>query len=192
MEIETFFQKINRYTRLTLEAKQEWSDLLKQRVYKRGEYLVSVGQIPKKVAFVTKGLFSQYYITKAGETVIKYFFQEGRIAGSIPAILTGSRSLFTIEALENSSVLEYDFLKFKQLVSRYPDVAEFYINYMEQHWIIEKEPLEIAMKNNTAAEQYDEFLKKYPDLVKRLKKHHIASYLGITPTQLSRIFGYSR
>lgn len=58
---------------------------------------------------------------------------------------------------------------------------------MEVHWIIEKEPLEISLRHFDAKVRYEEFLKKYPQLVKRLKKHHIASYLGITPTQLSRI-----
>jgi CRP-like cAMP-binding protein len=192
MNTEPFFQKINNYTNLTAKAKEEWAALLNQRTYKKGEYFISVGQIPKKVAFVLEGLFSQYHITDGGETVIKYFFPEGRITGSIPATITGTKSLFAIVALEDSIVLEYDFHAFKKLVLKYADVAEFYINYMERHWVIEKEPLEIAMKNDTAAKQYSDFLKRYPDLVKRLKKHHIASYLGITPTQLSRIFGYSK
>jgi hypothetical protein len=66
--------------------------------------------------------------------------------------------------------------------------SDFYIAYNELHWIIEKEPLEIAFRTETSAKRYDDFLKKYPNLVKRLKKQHISSYLGITPTQLSRIF----
>lgn len=192
MNSEIFFQKVNEYTNLTNEAKQEWLGLLKKKEYLKGDYFISFGQIPKKVAFVENGLFSQCFITEAGNTTIKYFFAEGRILGSIPATLTKTESLFSIVALENSTVLEYDFHEFKKLVLKYPDVAEFYINYMERHWIIEKEPFEVAMKNETAANQYSNFLKKYPDLVKRLKKHHIASYLGITPTQLSRIFGYNK
>lgn len=192
MNSEIFFQKVNEYTNLTSEAKQEWLGLLKKKKYLKGDYFISFGQIPKKVAFVENGLFSQCFITEAGNTTIKYFFAEGRILGSIPATLTKTESLFSIVALENSTVLEYDFHEFKKLVLKYRDVAEFYINYMERHWIIEKEPFEVAMKNETAAIQYSNFLKKYPDLVKRLKKHHIASYLGITPTQLSRIFAYHK
>ena len=161
-------------------------------MYAKGEHFIAVGQIPRKVAFVVKGLFSQYYIADNGTAIIKYFFPEGRIAGSIPATLTKTASLFAIEALEDTTVLEYDYNEFKKLTSAFSDIAGFYIKYIEQHWIIDKEPLEIVMKNDSAAKQYSDFLKKYPDLVKRLKKHHIASYLGITPTQLSRIFGYSK
>jgi CRP-like cAMP-binding protein len=187
MESEVFFQKIKTYTMLTTEAELAWKELLKEKRYSKGQYFISVGQAPKKVAFVVKGLFSQYYIADDGTSIITYFFPEGRIAGSIPAMLTKTESLFAIEALEDTRVLEYDYHEFKKLVSTYKDIATFYIKYIEQHWIIEKEPLEVAVRNDTAAKQYNEFLRKYPELVRRLKKHQIASYLGITPTQLSRI-----
>jgi CRP-like cAMP-binding protein len=188
MKIDKFFQKINTYVPLGSEAITAWSTLLKEKTYTKGEDFIRTGQVPRKVAFIVKGLFSQYYITHEGDTVIKYFFPEGRIAGSIPATLTRSESLFTITALEDTTVLEYDFQEFKKLVATHKDIAAFYIRYMEQHWIIDKEPYEVSLRNDSAKVRYDEFLDKYPELVKRLKKHHIAAYLGITPTQMSRIF----
>jgi len=188
MNTEQFFEKIRTYTDLSAEAGEAWSALLKEKTYRRGENFISTGKVPKNVAFVTKGLFSQYYITDNGDMVIKYFFPEGAIAGSIPATLTRSESLFTITALEDTTVIEYNFHEFKQLVTTHRDIAEFYIRYMERHWVIDKEPYEISLRNDSAKTRYEEFLKRYPELVKRLKKHHIAAYLGITPTQLSRIF----
>jgi CRP-like cAMP-binding protein len=188
MNTAPFFEKINTYHPISTEAEVAWTQLMRLKSYKRGAHLVSEGDTPKKVAFVLKGLFSQYYITDKGDTVIKYFFPEGRIAGSIPATLTQSKSIFTIEAVEDTTVLEYNFHEFKKLAAIYQDIAAFYIRYMEQHWVIDKEPLEIVLRTDSAAKRYDDFIKKYPTLVKRLKKHHIASYLGITPTQLSRIF----
>jgi len=183
-----FFQKIRNYGPITIESENDWAALLNEKVYHKGDDFLRIGQIPRKVAFIVKGLFAQYYISDNGDTVIKYFFPEGRIAGSIPATLTKTESLFTITALEDTHVLEYDYHEFKKLVSKHRDIADFYIRYMEQHWIIEKEPYEISLRYDAAKIRYDEFLQKYPDLVKRLKKHHIAAYLGITPTQLSRIF----
>ncbi len=188
MNTDTFFKKIRSYTNLSPEAERAWTEILRKKEYHKGDCFISTGQVPQKVAFVCEGLFSQYYITDNGDTVIKYFFPEGRITGSIPATLTKSQSLFTIEAIEHTTVLEYNFHEFKKLVSAYPDVADFYIRYMEQHWIIEKEPYEISLRSDSARIRYDEFISKYPGLAKRLKKHHIAAFLGVTPTQLSRIF----
>jgi CRP-like cAMP-binding protein len=183
-----FFKKIRGYHAISDEAESAWARLLQQKIYKKGENFISEGQKPRKIAFVCKGLFSQFYIADTGDTVIKYFFPEGRLAASVSAMLNNTSSIFTITAIENTAVLEYDFLEFKKLFIPYPDIASFYIKYIELHWIIEKEPLEISLRNDTAKIRYEEFLNKYPNLVKRLKKHHIASFLGITPTQLSRIF----
>jgi CRP-like cAMP-binding protein len=188
MNTDLFFQKIRTYYNISVETESAFKNLLRFKKYDKNENFVSLGQQPKKVAFVLNGLFSQNYITEEGNVVIKYFFPEQRLAASLSAMLAGKPSMFYITAIEESTVIEYDFFEFKKLFIQFPDLALFYISYTELHWIIEKEPLEVTFRTETAAKRYDDFLQKYPNLVKRLKKHHIASYLGITPTQLSRIF----
>jgi CRP-like cAMP-binding protein len=189
-EINTalFFKKIRTYYGISIEAELAWTKLLRPKIYKKGENFINEGQKPRKVAFVVKGLFSQYYTADNGDIIIKYFFPEERLAASVSAMLSNAPGIFTITAIEETTVLEYDFFEFKKLFTAHPDIALFYIRYIELHWIIEKEPLEISFRADTAKTRYDELLTKYPKLVKRLKKHHIASFLGITPTQLSRIF----
>lgn len=183
-----FFQKIKTYADLSPQAEAAWAALLRENTYQKGDNFITEGQTPKKVAFIVNGLLYQYYTAENGDMVVKYFFPENRIAGSITATLTQSPSNFTIKALEDTAVLEYNFMEFKKLAAIYPQIAAFYIRYMEQHWIIEKEPYEVSLRYESAKTNYDNFLRKYPGLVKRLQKQHIAAYLGITPTQLSRIF----
>lgn len=55
-------------------------------------------------------------------------------------------------------------------------LLSFYILYLERHWIIDKEPYEVSLLSDSAKVRYADFLRKYPDLVKRLKKHHIAIF----------------
>jgi CRP-like cAMP-binding protein len=188
MSHDVFFKKIKTYTELSPQAEAAWAALLRENTYKKGDNFITEGQTPKKVAFIVNGLMYQYFAAENGDMVVKYFFPENRIAGSMTATLTQSPGNFTIKALEDTNVLEYNFMEFKKLVAIYPDIAAFYIRYMEQHWIIEKEPYEVSLRYDSAKTNYDNFLRKYPGLVKRLKKQHIAAYLGITPTQLSRIF----
>ena len=142
MHTASFFKKIRSYYPISELAELAWTKLLQEKTYKKGENFITEGQKPKKVAFVSKGLFSQYYIADNGDTVIKYFFPEERLAASVSAMLSSNPGIFTITAIENTTVLEYDFFEFKKLFSAHPDIASFYINYIELHWIIEKEPLE--------------------------------------------------
>lgn len=188
MNSELFFQKVRTYYNISIQAELAWTKLLRSKKYKKNEEFVSIGQRPTNIGFVVRGLFSQNFIGEDGTIVIKYFFPELRMAASLSAMLADKPSLFYITAIEDTTVIEYDFFEFRKLFVDFPDLAFFYINYNDKHWIIEKEPLEVALRADTSGERYDNFLKKYPDLVKRLKKHHIASYLGITPTQLSRLF----
>jgi len=187
-EADIFFQKIRTYYDISEQAELAWTNLLRLRKYDKNDNFVSIGQYPRKIGFIVKGLLSQNYINDDGNIVIKYFFPEQRMAASLGSMLANQPSEFYITAIEETTVLEYDFFEFKKLFSVHPDLALFYIAYNDLHWIVEKEPLEISMRTETSANRYDAFLKKYPTLLKRLKKHHIASYLGITPTQLSRIF----
>ena len=188
MDFNIFFDRIRSYTTLSPVAEAAWKAILRENNYRKGDYFILQGQTPRKVAFVAKGLLYQFHTADNGDQVVKYFFPEQRIAGSMAATLGQTASQFTIQALEDTKVFEYNFLEFKKLAASHPDIAAFYIRYMEQHWIIEKEPYEIALRYETASTNYAGFLEKYPGLIKRLKKQHIAAYLGITPTQLSRIF----
>lgn len=187
MTVEPFFAKIRTYVDLPPDAEQAWASLLRERPYEKDELFIRAGDVPTTFAFVVDGLMCQHYVGREGDMVIKYFFPEKRIAASVSATLLGEPSQFTISAIEDSTVLEYDFAAFKALVGEYRAIAAFYIKYMEQHWIIEKEPLEIGFRYNNALQRYLDFMRREPDLHKRLKQHHIAAWLGITPESLSRL-----
>lgn len=185
--MNNFWEKVTMYHPLSAESRQAWGNIITSNTYKRHETLVVEGQVPRLVAYVVKGLFSQYYTAPNGDVVIKRFFPETFLAASMSAMLIQSPSQFTIRALENTTVLEYHFDEFKKLTVLYPDMAALYIRYLEIHWIVEKEPQEISLRYDTAKSRYAAFLEQFPALEHRLKQHEVASYLGITPTQLSRI-----
>lgn len=184
---EAFFAKIRTYADLSKEAEQAWASILRPARYRKDDPLISAGTVPTTFAFVVEGLFSQHYVGPDGGTIIKYFFPENRIAASVSATLLRQPSLFTITAIEDSAVLEYEFASFRALVAEFPDIAAFYIAYMERHWIIEKEPVEIGFRHDDALKRYRDFIRREPLLHRRLKQHHIAAWLGITPESLSRI-----
>jgi CRP-like cAMP-binding protein len=187
MTTEAFFAKLRTYADLSAKAEQAWASLLRPRQYRKDESFIRAGDIPTTYAFVVEGLFCQHYVGRDGDMVIKYFFPEHRIAASVSAMLRAEPSLFTITAIEDSAVLEYEFAAFKALVSEFPDIAAFYISYMESHRIIEKEPEEISFRHDDAMQRYLDFIRKEPQLHKRLKQHHIAAWLGVTPESLSRL-----
>lgn len=103
------------------------------------------------------------------------------------ALLTESKSHFGIQALEDSHLLQINFKEYRQLLDDHEDLKWFHIHYLERHWIIEKEQREVALVQHSASERYLYFKAKNAALLNRIPQFHIASHLGITPTQLSRI-----
>lgn len=182
-----FWEFIDRYSSISEESKKAWSVLLKPSEIAKGNRFLEQGAIPKDISFVVNGLLSYYYLNEKGEKIIKKFFPENSLVASTSALLKQEPGSFSIEALEDTEVISYPFSDFRKLTTQYNDIANFYISYLERHWVIEKEFAEITLKFDTAKQRYLELEKDYPELVSRLKLHQIASYLAVTPTQLSRI-----
>lgn len=182
-----FWEFINRYSALSEESKEEWSASLKTSKIVKGSKMLEQNVIPKDIAFVSSGLLSYYYLNEKGEKIIKKFFPENSLVASTSALLKQQPGFFAIEALEDTELVSYSFSDFRYLTTKYNDITSFYIAYLERHWVIEKEFDEITLKSATAKERYLGFERDYPRLISRLKLHQIASYLAVTPTQLSRI-----
>lgn len=184
---ESFIKEVTAYQLLPEEAMRAFTDILKPGIIRKGDYFLRQNEVPKSYAFVIKGLFSYYHIYENGDGVIKKFFYENSFVASTAALVKNAPSLFAIQALEETQILEYSNYDFRRLMHKYPEIALFHIHYLEKNWVVDKEPLEINLKYKTAKFRYEQFLQEYKPIINRLKQHQIASFLGITPTQLSRI-----
>lgn len=186
-DMDTFIKEINKYAPLSQECTDALLKILRPKSIAKNEYYLREGVIPKTICFIKKGLLSYFFTADNGDIVIKRFFTEHSFVSSTSALIRKAPGLFNIYALEDTEILEYDATAFSDLVNKFPDLAMFYIRYMEKNWIVDKEEAEITLKYQTAKQRYLKFINDNPDLIRRLKQYHIASYLGVTPTQLARI-----
>lgn len=152
-----------------------------------GTTVYQCGRRVNSFAFVYSGLLRAYTLDEQGNEYNKIFFPENTFPASTVALLQNAPSSFSLEALEDSQLVLIDYAGYRQLLLASDDLKMFHIHYLEQNWLIAKEPREVSLVMETAAERYQTFLKTHADLVPRLTQYQIASHLGITPTQLSRI-----
>ena len=180
-------QTLNKYAPLSPQALKRYFSACQYTHIAKGTTLYAIGEIPSSFAFIHKGLMCAYLIDEEGNEFNKNFFAEGRFPGSMSALLNNETSFLAIEALEDSEIIIIDFKQFRFELFADNELMAFHINYLEQHWLLEKEPKEIGYLQHEAKQRYLMFLDKYESILSRLPQYHIASYLGITPTQLSRI-----
>lgn len=157
------------------------------KLVKKGELLLRNGEIAKEIYFIVQGALRAFITDTDGNIYNKNIFLERDLAGSTASLIQQSSSEFSIEALEDSILININYKKYRELIFKNEDLKNFYIAYLEKNWVIEKEQREISIVMENATERYLDLLSKHPDISERIPLLHIASHLGITPTQLSRI-----
>ncbi len=171
-------------------SNETWSNLkqiCRFRNIEKKQVLYQAGEVPISFSFVYSGLFKYFVTDEKGNEYIKMFFNEGTFPGPMAALLKSTPSQFSIDAIDSSSVIEINFKEYRKLLVEKHDLKLFQIYYLEKNWLLAKEPREVEIVQKSATQRYKKFLEDYPNLEKRLQQYHIASHLGVTPTQLSRI-----
>lgn len=186
MNHSEFVTHINQYYPLSDETVKDLLDICTEEYYIKNYLLLESGSMARYYYFLKSGLIGYYTIDEQGNNIYKIFFEENSFAASTAAIIKNEPSDFNIIALEDCSVIQYPAKAYRELLKKHHDLALFHLHYLEKNWVVKKEPLEVSLKYETAKKRYLQLLEK-PSLYNRLKQHHVASYLGITPTQLSRI-----
>ena len=170
---------------LTDEA---WSDLeilLEPAKLVRNEYLVREGDHVHYAYILLEGVIRVFYSSDSNE-YNKTFFIPGMFPTPITALLSEAASELSFQALTPCQLIRFSYAAFRELFDRHRCLESLMLRIMELEWI-NKERHDIRMVTNDATTNYLIFRREYPGLENLIPQYHIASYLGITPIQLSRI-----
>jgi CRP-like cAMP-binding protein len=147
--------------------------------------LLKEGEISNHAHYIKKGCLRQWF-NKDGKDITFQFFFEGQAVASIDSFINYEPSLFTIESIEQSIVLSISKDNFAQLDWIYPELKDGFQDLIFQRFKNYSQ-LFLSRIRDTPRERYDDLINNHPEIIRRVPQHYIASYLGITPTSLSRI-----
>lgn len=150
------------------------------------DYFIRAGDIPFKIAYVYSGLFRYVYLNNKGDEFTKAIITENNFISSYSSMILNRPSYFSIEALENSQILEIIWDNFKPRLDKDIFWVKFLMKFIEKGYII-KEKRERELLLLDAETRYKNFLIEFPGMDQRISQGIIASYLGIKPETLSRI-----
>ena len=184
---DTLAKTMNLYAPLSEETSQEIKKICTIRYIKKHEYAFDFYDKVNAISYVYQGLFRTFSLNEEGEEYTKNFFWETRFYGPMVAMLNDTPLSSVVQALEDSIVVEIQHDRYRELLGKYDDLKMYHILYLEKHWILQKDESTYSLVLEDAQQRYKRFQKEFGHIIVRLPQYHIASYLGISPTHLSRI-----
>jgi len=174
------------YSLLSRSTWDELKELLDSRKVKKGEVFCRNGARYNQEFLVERGAIRAYHDTYKHDEVTVAFYTDGQFG--TPCFYRTLKGLSTInlQAIEDTTLIEFDAGLFSDLMQKHPDLANFGLKIVEIE-LQSRINKEINLLCRPAEERYDEFRALFPGLENRIPHYYIASFLGITPITLSRI-----
>ncbi len=153
---------------------------------RRGVFFVRHGIVELQLGFLLKGALRAFFTTEAGVEYTQKFLLPGALVASPISLFLRQPSTVSMVAMEPSELLVADGGAVEQLYERYPALANF-ARKMTERAYADREQKEFELAVLSAKERYQRFLERFPTLEPTLSAHEVASYLGVTTTQLGRL-----
>lgn len=155
---------------------------------KKEEYLAIEGRVETKIFFINGGVLRAFFRGADGKEYNKTFFDTPAFVGAYNSLITGNPNNINIQALTDSDLLVADYKQLVALYDKYP-MLERMARILAETFFVVKEKREIELVTLDATQRYQIFKQEHPTLENLIPQYHIASYLGVSATQLSRIRG---
>ncbi|MBN9299845.1 MAG: Crp/Fnr family transcriptional regulator [Filimonas sp.] len=185
--ISAFRNKINSYYTVSEDSFRELITAAAVISLTKDEILLREGYTCNYIYFLNTGYLIAFIEDETGHRYNKNIFTPLDLVSSTVSAILHQPSAFTLQAVTACTLLRIPYQFYRDLIFKKADLQKFYLHYLERNWIIEKEAREISLVMEDAETRYNKLLQAKPGIEKHVPLQHIASHLGITPTQLSRI-----
>lgn len=151
---------------------------------KTNDFLLSQGEICKDLVFVQKGCLRLYYLKDEIEVSVWFSF-EHTSAIEVSSFISEQPSNYFIQSIEDSEVFFISKKELHKLCDAYPKMHLMLKNFWEDV-ILNLIRRFTALQTDSAEKRYLDLLNK-PPYIKSTPLKYLASFIGVTPTSLSRI-----
>jgi CRP-like cAMP-binding protein len=175
---------ISQYVDLSEDELEEISNAFKSKKLKKNQYLFRQGDTCKDLVFVQKGCLRLYYLKDDVEISVWFAFEHSS-AIEIYSFISEQASTYYLQAIEESEVLYLPKTELIKLYQKQPKMQEMMRNFWEDV-ILNLIQRFTALQKDSAEKRYTDLLNK-PAYLETIPQKYLASFIGVTPTSLSRI-----
>lgn len=162
------------------------ADQFEHKQLNKGDKFIRSGRIADEYMFLEDGYIRSYLFDTEGNEITLNFYTPLEMVFEVASFFQRQPSQETFEAITDCTGWVLNYEKLNGLFHALPQFREFGRAMLVKGFVAFKMRT-ISLINKTAEERYELLLQTKGDIFQYASLKHIASYLGITDTSLSRI-----
>lgn len=156
------------------------------KTFQAGDYFLEAGAIAHQIGFVVSGVFRFFFYDKNANEITSVFLKENEFVTNLTSFFEYLPCSGSIQAETDAEVILIDRKAWDLFCQKIPN-WEKALRQISDKFLIDKINFQRSLINQDATTTYLNFVAKYPTVIQRVPLGHIASFLGITQSSLSRI-----
>jgi CRP-like cAMP-binding protein len=191
MEEQKLLDFVKQLHPLTDEEANAFISGWKPLTVKRKTILTSAGERERYLYFVLEGVQRAFYLTSDNREATIVFTYPPSFSGVADSLLTNTPSEYFMETLTASRFLRITAEEMTRLMKTYPNIQQLVLNTtaMALKGVLYRQ---IELQCFTNEEKFKALLKRSPHILNLVPHKYIASYLGMDPTNFSKLLGSVR
>ena len=177
---------VNTVSPISLSSFEKIKPFLIEINIKAGEVLCKIGEVVKYGYLIQDGLITSAIPVNTDKIFIRGIYKSDDFIGPHPALMVDIPSSFEYKAITDCTLIQFEYEKIRELYYENPDLLRFGYKTLELFYINLEETV-VSLGTRDAKDRYLEFRETYATVEKLIPLNQVASYLGITSIQLSRI-----
>lgn len=154
--------------------------------FKKGDLFKEAYDNSDKIGFILSGAFRNFIIKENGDEITTEIIEPNSIITDIISMRLGKNPGIQIECIEDATVLETPEVKMRKLLECNL-TFNFLIREHLAHRAAELSQRHLMFLTSSSENRLDQLKSNQPELFNKYPLKYIATIIGITPTQLSRL-----
>ncbi len=176
---------LDRYNYLKMQDIDALAKIGCHKSYPKKQELINSAQGQNLFAFLKKGIIRGYYLDREGEEINVFLVEEGMFFATPEFLTQYTRSKYTFQAVTEVELMVFSLKEFENLAFDNQSIFRLYtdsLKFIIKTFVDRLEDI-TASPENRLINLHD----KRPFLIKKALKKHLAHFLGVSPSSLSRI-----
>ena len=167
-------------------AAEALGDRLRRRRVRAGGFLLRQGDVCDYVGVLTAGALRTYTVTHEGEGRTGWLTVSGMVTTEVLSFYSREPSLEFVEAVSDAEAWVLSHGDLTALADTHPAIDRL-ARRIAEHVLTDLKGHLLAHLRLPAAARYDRLLRVRPQFVEEIPLKHVAAFLGMDPSTLSRI-----